>query len=337
MRKCMPGVWLVVLCTVSYSAWAQEVPEPAPEPYDETLVEEQPPASAKELYERAKEKELEGDLIGAMTDYGVLIGKYPDSEWASLARERVSVLRAPMYQGPSAGHMILGLLFSIVSWLFWLAIIAVVFGFFGYRAGWFWQWALLAAVADRINGTITRFGSRKKLARELQARKANPRDFRARHSLGVIYFQQRRYDLALAELEEAVQLDPDRVDAQYHLGLSYLKLNRPADAVAPLEKVVEAKPQHGGDAMVRLAEAKLAVGQAEEAEGLCRDAMRKSPSDPESRYVLARALDAQGKPDQVPGLLEEAISLGRAYRGTRRRDATATARKAKAYLRSRRA
>ena len=46
---------------------------------------------------------------------------------------------------------------------------------------------------------------------------------------------------------------------------------------------------------------------------------------------------AQPQPDEVPGLLEEATRLGRAYRGARRREATAAARKAKAYSRSRRA
>jgi tetratricopeptide (TPR) repeat protein len=334
MRKSVLGVWLVLVCTVACVAWAQEAPEPPPEAPGEAPVEQEEGDSPKELYEEGKTRESEGDYAGAFAVYSLLIQEHPDSEWAALARERVIVLAERMERGPSGGRVLLSFILSILSLLFWLAIMVAVFGFFGYRAGWFWEWALLASVVDRVQGAIARFKSRKKLAHELQARKANPRDFRARHSLGVIYFQQRRYDLALTELEEAVALDPDRVDAQYHLGLTYLKLNRAADAVAPLEKVVAAKPQHGGDAMVRLAEAKLAVGQAEEAEPLCREAIEKTRSDPESRYFLARALDAQGKPDEVPGLLEEAIRLGRAYRGTRRRDATAIARKAKAYLRS---
>jgi len=337
MRECRIGFGLIALCMVAPSGPAQEAPEASPETYGEADVDAEQPESAQELYERAKAKELEGDLLGAFADYGLLVDRYPDSEWASLATERMTALQAAMYGGPSAGQMLLGFVFSIISWLFFLALAVAVLGFFGYRAGWFWEWALLAAVAERVNSSVRRFGSRKRLARELQARKANPRDARSRHSLGVIYFQQRRYDLALAELEEAVELDPDRIDAQYHLGAAYLKLNRPADAVAPLAKVVAQKPNHAGDAMVRLAEAKLAVGQAEEAEPLCREAARKAPSDPESRYYLAQALDAQGKPDEVPGLLEEAIRLGRAYRGARRREATAAARKAKAYSRSRRA
>jgi predicted Zn-dependent protease len=132
-----------------------------------------------------------------------------------------------------------------------------------------------------------------------------------------------------------VAIDPDRTDAHYHLGVTLLKLNRPAEAIAALEKVVEVKPRHGGDAIVRLAEAKLAVGEPGEAERLCREAMIGAPADAESRYCLARALDAQGKPDEVPGLLQEAIQVGRAYRGVRRREALTAVRKAKAYLRSR--
>jgi Flp pilus assembly protein TadD len=107
--------------------------------------------------------------------------------------------------------------------------------------------------------------------------------------------------------------------------------------VAPLERVVARKPSHGGDALVRLGEAQLAAGDAPAAEASCREAMTLAPGDAESRYFLALALDAQGKRDEPPPLLEEAVRLGRAYRGTRRRQALAAARRARAYLRTRKA
>jgi tetratricopeptide (TPR) repeat protein len=209
--------------------------------------------------------------------------------------------------------------------------------FFAYRGGWLWRSTLGARIGDPISSFLERYRSRRKLSRELEARKLNPRDARSRHNLGVLYYQGRKYEQALDELAEAVAIDPDRLDAQYFLGLTLLKLNRATEAVPPLERVVAAKPRHGGDAILRLTEAKLALGDLPEAERLALQAAHAAPTDAEARYVVAIALDANGKPDEVPRLLNEAIQLGRAHRGARRREALTAARKAKAYLRSRKA
>jgi tetratricopeptide (TPR) repeat protein len=334
-RRPQTRLWWIALAAIAVwcavgSAAAQGPEPPAPA---EQL-------SAKDLYEEAKFREQQFELDRAADLYREVVEKHPTSDWAKLAEERLAVVteqQAAMESAPrsgaTAGRILLSLFGSCFSLMFLLSWLL----FFAYRGGWLWQSTIGARIGDPISGFVERFRSRKKLSREFEARKLNPRDARSRHGLGVLYYQGRRYEQALAELSESVAIDPDRTDAQYFLGLTLLKLNRPAEAVEPFEKVVAVKPRHGGDAMVRLAEAKLAVGDAEEAERLCREAMKGAPSDADCRYHLALALDAQGKHDEVPALLEEAIRVGRAYRGARRREVLTAVRKAKAYVRSRRA
>jgi tetratricopeptide (TPR) repeat protein len=296
--------------------------------------------SAKELYEEGKFRESQYDLVEALTLYQRVIAEYPGSEWAKLAEERRQAVvdqiemqefaAAPGRPLGLAGILLslLGSCFSLVFLLSWVL-------FFAYRGGWLWNSTIGARIGDPISGFVASFRSRKRLGQELQLRKANPRDAKARCNLGVIHYQSRRYPQALAELSESVAIDPDRVDAQYHLGCTLLQLNRAAEAVEPLERVVASKPRHGGDALIRLAEAQLGAGNAPEAERRAYAAVNDSPSDAEARFVLALALDAQGKREHVPQLLQDAIQCGRAYHGLRRREALTAARKAQAYLQSR--
>ena len=313
---------------------AQAPPPSAQQPADA------PSPSAQQLYNEAKQQELGGDMEGAYAQYGLVVDRFPNSEWAELAAERRAPLAARIsYQKQAVRAqplgLLFGLLFALVQIGFWLVVLGGIFGFVGWRLGWFWEWALLAAIAERLNLAVGRVQGRKRLARELHARKANPRDARARYALGVMYYQQGRYAPAAEELEASVALNADRTDAQYHLGLAYLRLGRPNDAIAPLEKVAASRPDLGGDALVRLAEVRLAMGDPAEAERLCRQSVEMWRGDAESRYCLALALDAQGRTDEATEALHQAIALGRAYRGSRRREVMGAVRRAKAYLRRR--
>ena len=295
---------------------------------------------ARGAYERAKQREADGDLEGAYHEYALVVEDYPGTEWAALAQERqLEVFERQLddfsQEEYSPGNALVDIIYMVLRWVFLLLFISMFFGVWGYRRGWFWRSRTINRVADTIGGAYTRFQNRRKLGRELELRKANPRDAKARHSLGVVYYQSRSYQKALDELQESVSIDPDRIDAQYHLGLTLLRLNRPAEALGPLETVVSRRGNHGGDAGVRLAEARIAAGDAAGAEALCRQFMASSPTDPDCRVVLAMALDAQRRPDEVPELLTEAVQLGRAYSGVRKREALAAARRARAYMRSR--
>jgi tetratricopeptide (TPR) repeat protein len=60
-------------------------------------------------------------------------------------------------------------------------------------------------------------------------------------TLGWVYYKKQQYDLAVRELEDAVEKDPDNPEYQYHLGAAYAAKGEVAKARAALQKAV-AKP-----------------------------------------------------------------------------------------------
>src|SRR5438093_2402964 len=107
----------------------------------------------------------------------------------------------------------------------------------------------------------------------LEAVRKAPTDPRARLELGVAYGQAEEYDLAMAELVEAIKLNPENRDnlsarANYHLGLVLLAIDRAGMAVNAFR---EALRLNWKDAAVY-----LALGQALTSQGKYEEADRKS-------------------------------------------------------------
>src|SRR3989475_6716032 len=107
----------------------------------------------------------------------------------------------------------------------------------------------------------------------LEAVRKAPTDPRARLELGVAYGQAEEYDLAMAELVEAIKLNPENRDnlsarANYHLGLVLLAIDRAGMAVNALR---EALRLNWKDAAVYLALGQALTSQGEFEEGLAQD------------------------------------------------------------------
>jgi tetratricopeptide (TPR) repeat protein len=85
----------------------------------------------------------------------------------------------------------------------------------------------------------------------------------------IIDFDDKRYDEALKNLQEALKREPDHVEALYYTGVVYMALRRPADAVPYL-----------------------------------RRALQKSPNDPSISFQLGLAYFAQQQYDEAEPLLE---------------------------------
>jgi tetratricopeptide (TPR) repeat protein len=60
--------------------------------------------------------------------------------------------------------------------------------------------------------------------------------------LGVLYFADRRFESAIAALEEAVERDEQYANARYLLALAYDAVGRSADTRRELERVLELNP-----------------------------------------------------------------------------------------------
>ena len=63
-------------------------------------------------------------------------------------------------------------------------------------------------------------------------------------SLGDLYFQARQFEAAIPWYEQALALDPARVDANTSLGMSYFHAGQPPRAVEAFERSLEIDPVH---------------------------------------------------------------------------------------------
>ena len=130
-----------------------------------------------------------------------------------------------------------------------------------------------------------------------------PTDPRARLELGVAYAQAEEYDLAMAELVEAIKLNPENRDnlsarANYHLGLVLLAIDRAGMAVNAFR---EALRLNWKDAAVYLALGQALTGQGkfEEAIAQYHEALRLAPSAIEAHAGLGLALEGAGRVDDA--------------------------------------
>jgi len=137
----------------------------------------------------------------------------------------------------------------------------------------------------------------------LEAVRKNPTDPRARLELGVAYAQAEEYDLAMAELVEAIKLNPENRDnlsarANYHLGLVLLALDRASLAVNAFR---EALRLGWKDAAVYLALGQALAGQGKFEEAIAQydEALRLAPGAIEAHAGLGLALEGSGRVDEA--------------------------------------
>lgn len=101
----------------------------------------------------------------------------------------------------------------------------------------------------------------------------------------VLAYDEKKYDEALKELQEALRLDPQSVDALYYQGLVYVALNRMAEAQASLEKARALSPIDI-DVAFQLGVLYFNQQQYERAEPLLREVYRAEPRRPNLGYYL---------------------------------------------------
>ncbi len=95
-------------------------------------------------------------------------------------------------------------------------------------------------------------------------------------------------------------------DVAYNLGLLAAQRGDGATSVAELEDALELDPTHRA-ARETLAGVYASLGQFSEAEVHFREALRMAPDDQETRFLLARTLHAQGRVEEAIGELETVL------------------------------
>jgi protein O-mannosyl-transferase len=149
--------------------------------------------------------------------------------------------------------------------------------------------------------------------------------------LGAALFNRRDLGPAVAHLERAVLLRPDRPHYHRELGVAFLWTNRPAEAIPRLRLALDRAPADF-DLRSSLGLALLWANRASEAEIEFRNVVTRRPDHPDGLAGLGMTLLALGRPAESVALLERAVALrpraplaryglARAYMALGRRDA----------------
>ena len=138
----------------------------------------------------------------------------------------------------------------------------------------------------------------------LAPRFADDADFRL--ALGEAIWATRGAADALAELDAACALAPERPRLRLRLGQALLAAGRAEAARASLERAVAALPG-SATARVELGLATAATGDAEAARAHFEAAGALDPADPDPAFQLGQAWRAAGRLDRAIAALEEAV------------------------------
>jgi tetratricopeptide (TPR) repeat protein len=161
----------------------------------------------------------------------------------------------------------------------------------------------------------------------------DPRSVEGHVLLGMAYRAQGTQELlaeAVAELRQAIDIDPTFSPARFYLAHIYLDLGRPGRAKEELEAALEHVPGNP-QFMASLGEAERQLKNPRKAAEIIRQALEADPSLVEGRYYLGLALfdsgqttDAINELEQVvrqtPGRPEACLALGTVYNDAGRFD-----------------
>ncbi len=101
---------------------------------------------------------------------------------------------------------------------------------------------------------------------------ADPKNVDAHRGYAIALILVGQRDEAIKELEDAININPNLAAPYFELAGQYKGANRLEDAIAAYEKVLTLQPRNA-KALLRLCETYTQVGQNEQAEGFCDDAL----------------------------------------------------------------
>ena len=161
----------------------------------------------------------------------------------------------------------------------------------------------------------------------------------ARYALGRLYYEQKRYPEAVAELDKVVAADPKYFKAWDNLGLCHDVLHNDAQALksffCALDIVMKEQPAYDW-AHANLADFFLRREQYEKAFQLANEAARRNPESARNALIAGKALVKLDKHELSLRWLEQAVKLdpaqkdawyvlSQSYRRMERRDDAAKA------------
>ena len=127
-------------------------------------------------------------------------------------------------------------------------------------------------------------------------------------SSGDKLYKAGKYQEAVIQFRNAVQLDPKSGEARYQLGLTYLGLNNPEAAFKELTEAVALQPSNL-DAHLKLASLHIVRREFDKATALAAKVIKADPKNGMAHAVLGQKHAAKGELADAVAELEKAIEL----------------------------
>jgi adenylate cyclase len=127
-------------------------------------------------------------------------------------------------------------------------------------------------------------------------------------ALGNVLIWRRQHDDALAEINRALELDPNYAQGHAMRAMALMYAGRSAEALQPFATAMRLDPYYPNIVLHLLAQAHFSLGQYETAAGHLRDRIARNPNTDASRMLLAACYGHLGRADDAraawAGLLE---------------------------------
>jgi tetratricopeptide (TPR) repeat protein len=138
--------------------------------------------------------------------------------------------------------------------------------------------------------------------------KSHPRNAKAFHLLGVIYYQNGAFDAALENVKKSLLLDPANAEAHYNLGNIFREMKRPDEAIACYMKALQLNPgiTH---VYMNLGTVFQGKGLFDEAIINYRKALRCDPNNADIYYNLGLVFEEKDQLDEAVICYQKAIML----------------------------
>jgi tetratricopeptide (TPR) repeat protein len=161
-----------------------------------------------------------------------------------------------------------------------------------------------AARRDRARACGNTHSRREEARQEIQWYLARHPDDPLGHYAFAQIFWNEEPEAALAHLTEAVRLEPDSAAYRYSRAWMLQRLGQAAESLPDLEAARRLAPENGR-VLDLMGMAYLALDRPEEAERAFRQALERSPGDPEVVLHLGRALMALGREQEAQQWLDQ--------------------------------
>jgi tetratricopeptide (TPR) repeat protein len=166
---------------------------------------------------------------------------------------------------------------------------------------------------EHVELTIARIYAKRKeykkatdILQELLQRKELPQ---ARYLLGIIYYQQKKYEQALVQLQQ-ISVNAESYEDSVFFQVRLLRLlERPGDAIEVLDNVLKDGKEHNVDLYVLLATLYQVQGKVEQGETTFDTALLKFPDNASLLYEYGLFLEQAGKHQQALSVMEKVLVL----------------------------